>query len=113
MNLKKILGTQLYCLLATLFLLAGTFIVKAQPVANFTPSITSGCSPLAVSFVNTSTGTGPSALYIWDFGNGNGITTAVKSNPVAATYFTGQNYTVTLTVKDSGRISTKTATITV
>jgi gliding motility-associated-like protein len=112
MNLKKFSGRTLLYLLAIVFLLAATPI-KAQLTAGFTPSITSGCSPLAVSFVNTSTGTGPSALYIWDFGNGNGITTAVKSNPVAATYFTGQNYTVTLTVKDSGRISTKTATITV
>ncbi len=113
MALKKNSGKRLFCLSAIIFMLAGQSHVMALPIADFTPSITSGCSPLAVNFVNTSTGTGPNALYIWDFGNGNGITTGIKSNPVAATYFTGQNYTVSLTVQDSGQTSTKTTVITV
>jgi gliding motility-associated-like protein len=113
MTLKNRSGIKLRYLLPIIFLLAGASTVIAQPVADFTPSITSGCSPLTVSFTNTSTGTGPNAVYTWDFGNGNGITTAIKSNPVAATYFTGQNYTVSLTVKDSGKVSVKTTVITV
>ncbi|HCL84415.1 MAG TPA: hypothetical protein DIC22_10590, partial [Chitinophagaceae bacterium] len=87
--------------------------VHAQLTADFTPSVTSGCSPLAVSFVNTSTGTSPSSVYTWNFGNGNGITTGIKNNPVAATYFTGQVYTVTLTVHDGLQTSSKTELITV
>ncbi|MBS1948241.1 MAG: PKD domain-containing protein [Bacteroidetes bacterium] len=111
--MKKVLARRLPCLFAILFLLAARNPVIAQLVADFTPSITSGCSPLAVSFKNTSTGTSGSAVYTWNFGNGNGITTTVKTNPVAATYFTGQNYTVTLTVKDGAQTSTKTVVITV
>ncbi|HVM89983.1 MAG TPA: PKD domain-containing protein [Puia sp.] len=111
--MKEIFAKRLPCLFALLFMLAGPSAVMAQLVADFTPSITSGCSPLAVSFTNTSTGTSGAAIYTWNFGNGNGITTTVKSNPVAATYFTGQNYTVTLTVQDGAQTSTKTAIITV
>jgi PKD repeat protein len=37
------------------------------PTADFTASITTGCSPLTVSFVNNSQNT---SSYEWDFGNG-------------------------------------------
>jgi gliding motility-associated-like protein len=100
-------------LLAILLLLAGTIPAMAQVVPDFTPSITSGCSPLAVSFTNTSTGTSSSATYTWTFGNGNGITTSVKNNPVSATYFVGQIYTVTLVVHDGGQDYTVSKSITV
>lgn len=85
----------------------------AQLTADFTPSVTQGCSPLAVSFTNTSTGTSATSIYTWTFGNGNGITTSVKNNPVSATYFNGQNYTVTLTINDGAKTSTVSKTITV
>lgn len=85
----------------------------AQLVADFTPSATSGCSPLAVSFINNSTGTSPAATYTWTFGNGNGITTSVKNNPVSATYFNGQDYTVTLTIHDGINTASISKTITV
>jgi gliding motility-associated-like protein len=113
MALNRILGRQKSCLLAIFFLLAATSSVTAQLVANFTPSVTSGCSPLAVSFVNTSTGTSSSAIYTWNFGNGNGITTGIKNNPVAATYFIGQNYIATLTIHDGANTASISKTITV
>jgi gliding motility-associated-like protein len=100
-------------LLAIILLFASVSTVHAQLVADFTPSVTSGCSPLAVSFTNTSTGTSAASTYTWTFGNGNGITTSVKNNPVSATYFVGQTYTVTLTVKDGANTSTISKTITV
>ena len=100
MAFNRISGRKTRFLLAIFFLLAGTSPVMSQLVADFTPSTLSGCSPLAVSFVNNSTGASPAATYTWTFGNGNGITTNVKNNPVSATYFNGQNYTVTLTIQD-------------
>ena len=101
------------CLLAIIFLLAGTFTAHGQLVANFTPSVTSGCSPLTVSFVNTSTGTSAAASYTWNFDNGNGITTTIKNNPVSATYFNGQIYNVTLTIHDGAQTATVSKAITV
>ena len=106
-------GRKLYQLLAMLFLLTAASPVSAQLVADFDPSVTSGCSPLAVSFTNTSTGTKPGDTYTWTFGNGNGITTAVKNNPVSATYFVGQDYTVTLTIHDGAQTATVSKVITV
>jgi gliding motility-associated-like protein len=100
-------------LLAIILLLAGLSPMKAQLVASFTSSVNSGCSPLAVSFVNTSTGTTAAATYTWTFGNGNGITTSVKNNPVSATYFVGQVYTVTLTIHDGVNTATSSKIITV
>ena len=38
------------------------------PVAQFTPSATSGCDPLSIDFTNTSQN---ATQYKWDFGNGN------------------------------------------
>src|ERR1700690_676031 len=98
MPLRTIPGRKSCYLLAIIFLLTGNSPVMAQLVADFTPSVNSGCSPLTVSFVNTSTGTSSTATYTWIFGNGNGITTGIKNNPVSATYFIGQVYTVTLTI---------------
>src|SRR5450755_2547777 len=113
MPLTTIPGRKFCYLSAIILLLAGTSPVMAQLVANFTPSVTSGCSPLAVSFVNTSTGTSPASTYTWTFGNGNGITTGVKNNPVSATYFNGQDYIVTLTIHDGVKTATVSKTITV
>lgn len=112
MALNRLSSRKPNMLLAIILLLAASS-VQAQLVADFTPSVTQGCSPLAVTFVNTSRGTTPGATYTWTFGNGNGITTSVKNNPVSATYFTGQNYTVTLLIKDGANTSTISKVITV
>jgi gliding motility-associated-like protein len=72
--------------------------------ANFTASVTSGCSPLVVNFQDQSTGS--PASWFWDFGNG---ATATLQNP-STTYFTPGTYTVTLTVKNAGGSNTLTRT---
>ena len=48
--------------------LSFTIAQPAPIVASFNPSVTSGCSPLTVTFTNTSTG--PFTNYLWNFGNG-------------------------------------------
>ena len=94
-------------------LLLGNSKLQAQLIANFSPDKTGGCSPLTVSFTNTTTGASASATYSWNFGNGNTITTSDAVTPVAATYFAAQTYTVTLTVHDGGRTSSKSVVLNV
>ena len=67
----------------------------ASVMAGFTAAPTSGESPLAVSFSDTSTGT-PTA-WTWYFGDG-GVSTS--QNPVH-TYATAGTYTIYLTSRDS------------
>lgn len=74
------------------------------PVAAFSGSPLSGCSPLVVLFQDQSTG-GPTA-WNWNFGNGN---TSTLQNPTA-TYFTPGTYTVTLTATNAGGSNTLTKT---
>ena len=90
-------------------LLLTQLIAKAQPQADFTIDKNSGCSPLAVSFTNTTTGVTPTTTWKWDFGNSN--TSALK-NP-GATYVAPQSYTVKLTATDGASSTTQTKTITV
>lgn len=49
-------------------------VVYAKPAAGFVPTPTVGCSPLAVSFTNTSVA---GSTYVWKFGDGN---TALATN---------------------------------
>lgn len=73
----------------------------AQPIADFKASPASGCSPLVVKFINTSSS---AQSFEWDFGNGNRST---LKDPSAIYYIPGK-YTVTLTAIDaSGRKDTK------
>ncbi len=72
------------------------------PVAAFSSNISSGSSPLVVSFADKSTGT-PST-WKWNFGDG---TYSTSKNPVH-TYSAAGNYTVSLTV--SSNAGTNTAT---
>src|SRR6185436_17368035 len=83
----------------------------AQLNANFSASVTMGCSPLdSVQFTDQTTG-GTVSTYDWDFGNSNGSSVA---NPVAYYPLPGV-YTVSLTVSNatSTDTETKTAYITV
>jgi PKD repeat protein len=77
---------------------AGLFLflaAKAQfPVADFTASTTSGCSPLTVDFTNLST---QANQYYWDFGNGN---TSSLANPTTVYSIPG-TYTVRLVAINS------------
>ena len=81
---------------------------QSQVNAGFTADITGGCSPLTVRFTNTSTASS-SAVYQWDFGNGN---TSTLKDP-GAVFLDQKNYTVTLTVTDGSQTSTTSKTITV
>lgn len=74
----------------------------AQPVANFSANITSGCAPLVVQFQDLSTGNPTTRR--WDLGNG---TISSQINPIG-TYFNPGIYTVSLIVQNSSGADTMT-----
>jgi len=76
--------------------------VSNSLVAAFSAYPTSGSAPLNVSFTDNSTGS--PASWRWNFGDGN---TSTDRNPVH-TYSRSGSYTVSLTVNNSGNISTET-----
>jgi PKD repeat protein len=79
------------------------------PVVLFTALPAAGTAPLAVTFTNSSTGSG-TLTYLWDFGDG---TTSTAQTPPTKTYSAG-TYQITLTVTDQfGQSNVGTATITV
>jgi gliding motility-associated-like protein len=67
--------------------------VKSKPIALFSPSRTVGCSPMQVTFVNTTRGN--NITYHWDFGDGQVFNTTNNSN-VQHTYYTGVADTFTV-----------------
>ncbi len=96
-----------YCLLSLTLLFS--IVSNAQLQADFIASNTSGCSPLVVSFTNTSRGISNTAKYQWDFGNSNSST----NKDAATTYTAEQSFIVTLTVTDNNVSSSKSMTINV
>lgn len=74
--------------------------------AGFTPDVTTGSSPLNVNFSNSSTG---ATSYTWDFGDGNGSTSASPSN----TYLTQGSYTVMMVAEEGACSDTAWSTINV
>jgi PKD repeat protein len=80
----------------------GVTIPYSAPVAQFSASATSGTAPLALNFLNTSTGT--ISTYAWVFGDG---TTSSSQNP-SHVYSSAGVYTVSLTVTGPGGTNTKT-----
>ncbi|MEI6946332.1 PKD domain-containing protein [Paraflavisolibacter sp. H34] len=62
-----------------------TVTVKATPKASFAPSKTVGCTPMEVTFNNTSLGRGNT--YTWDFGDGSPVKTSSTNAPVQHTYY--------------------------
>jgi len=88
------------------------FSTNQAVAASYTQSTTSGCGPLTVNFVNTSTSlTG--ATFSWDFGNG---VTSSQTMPAPVTFQpdpSGQDitYTVTLTATTVCGTSTTTSTV--
>jgi len=75
------------------------------PEANFTANPSNGAAPLAVSFVDTSSGAPTS--WAWDFGDGN---TSTSENPSHA-YATPGSYTAQLIASNVGGSSTNTQVI--
>jgi PKD repeat protein len=81
------------------------------PTANFTATPYSGCSPLTVTFTNTSNGNGRTIIsWTWDFGD---ATTYNGQTPPAHIYPNRGTYTVKLTVTSACGSNTKTAYVTV
>jgi gliding motility-associated-like protein len=74
----------------TLVLITCVSLSYAQ-TANFTANLTSGCSPLVISFQDQSTGS--PIKYNWNLGNG---ATSTLQNP-STTYIATGTYTITLT----------------
>lgn len=69
----------------------------SSPQAQFTPTPTTGCSPLPVQFTDNSViGSGAINLYQWAFGDGN----AASGTTVNNTYNNAGAYNVTLSVTD-------------
>jgi gliding motility-associated-like protein len=92
-------------------IIAGTLattIACAQVTAKFSVTSKSGCSPVYVSFINSSSGTG-TLTYNWDFGNGN-YSTLISPSQI---YDSCGDYVVTLTVSNGTQTSTDTVHITV
>lgn len=73
-----------------------TVLVKAKPIAKFSPSSTKGCSPMKVTFRNTSPGT--NNTYIYDFGDGKHSDLLTDTASVEHIYTTsvGEEFIVTL-----------------
>ncbi|UEG51228.1 PKD domain-containing protein [Ferruginibacter lapsinanis] len=72
--------------------------IVAQPIANFSANVISGCVPVLVKFTDQSTGNPKE--WKWNLGNG---THSNLQNP-SATYFNPGKYTVKLTVKTGNNI---------
>jgi PKD repeat protein len=78
-----------------------TVLVKAKPVAVFSPSKTIGCSPMLVSFSNTSPG--DANTYYYDFGDGTPILKTNSKLGVTHTYTSGvtKDFIVTMVTENS------------
>lgn len=74
--------------------ITSTVLVKAKPIAIFSPSRTDGCSPMTVDFTNTSPG-GAGTTYYYDFGDGSPVVQRSDKSPVQHIY----NTTVTTTFR--------------
>ena len=78
--------------------------VLCEVAADFSGAPLSGCAPLAMNFVDASTG--PVISWLWDFGDGN---TSAAQHPTH-TYNASGTYTVKLTVGSGTCTNTKTKT---
>jgi gliding motility-associated-like protein len=82
------------CALLLFFYVRG----NSQITADFTATVTQGCSPVVVNFNDLSSSASPITYRNWSFGNGN-FAIGNNANPVA-TYLNPGTYTVTLTVSN-------------
>jgi len=87
--------------------LNGPGAVPLPTIAAFTGSPTNGIAPLAVTFINTSSGSVTNS--VWNFGDGNAVTNNSNAS-VTNTYAGPGTYTVTLTVTGTGGASSVTNT---
>ncbi len=86
-----------------LCLLVSVCTMAQAPVANFTASVTSGCSPVSVTFTDQSTGA--PKFWNWDFGNGQ---LSSVQNPTVS--FAPGTYSITLVVRNNDGVNSITKT---
>lgn len=98
-----------FLLMTTLVLMTAAPADAVAPTGSFVSAITTGTTPLAIQFIDSSAGTPTS--WAWSFGDGG---TSALQNP-AHTYTSAGTYTVTLTVTnaDGSNTISKTGYITV
>lgn len=100
--------TALRPLILTLLLIF-SLTLKAQLRADFTMDRNAGCSPLQVSFSNTSSGLAGNTTFYWEFGNGN--SSALKDP--GAVFTQPGTYNVKLTLTQGSQTSTIAKLVTV
>lgn len=78
-----------------------TILVKAKPKAVFSPDKVTGCSPMKVTFSNTSPGA--TNTFYYDFGDGSPVFTTRDKSPVEHTYNTliTQDFTVKMIAENA------------
>jgi PKD repeat protein len=84
--------------------LSSKVLVRSLPLSIFSPNKTTGCSPLLVSFGNTSPGN--SNTYYYDFGDGSPILRTTSKSGVTHTFVSGatKNFIITMvTENECGR----------
>ncbi len=79
-----------------------TYVPASGLYAGFTANVTSGTSPLAVTFTNTSFSSDPGGItsWAWDF-DGDAVIDSTLQNPPPFTYTTCGDFNVSLTVTDA------------
>ncbi|MES2628686.1 MAG: PKD domain-containing protein [Bacteroidota bacterium] len=97
-------------LLIGLLLVLVNVDIFGQLKANFEPSVLKGCSPLLVTFKNTSVGTSPSTTYQWYTNDPNAPVGGFTQKEPSWTYLKGGQYTVTLIIKEGNQSDTITIT---
>lgn len=76
-----------------------TVTVHPKVIADFTPTITSGCSPLKVNFINTSTPTNVAGFsYLWNFDDGGANSTNKDEQRTFYNSNTGSDRTYTVSL---------------
>lgn len=90
-------------------LISNTCVSQLQADFSTSDGKTGGCSPYVVSFKNLTKGASAAAIYKWDLGDNN----YSKNFEPGSTYIDERTYTITLTVIDSGNVSSKSLQITV
>ena len=85
--------------------------LNEAPTASFTTDVTEGRAPLAVTFDATASTDpeGAALTYTWEFGDGSTATDAITNH----TYSTEGSYVASLTVTDTGEISSQAVTATI
>ncbi|MGE0566938.1 MAG: PKD domain-containing protein [Bacteroidia bacterium] len=72
--------------------------VYPKPIAGFTANLNPGCSPMPVTFTNTTTG---ATSYTWNFGDTNSSTNLNTSHTFTNNSLVLQNFTVTLIAQNN------------